>query len=131
MTDKIAKVTKANGTGIRRIFNAAVCSFKGFKAAYKHEAAFRQELLLCLLLAPISFFVAKSTTQLMILLMTLAFILFAEIINSAIEALADKITTEHDELIGRAKDLGSAGVFIAFGLMIFCWGLAIYENFIN
>lgn len=112
---------KPNGTGVYRIYKAAYCSYKGFKAAHKYEAAFRQEVIMCAILAPISFFLATSTTELMVLLMTLAFVLFAEIINSAIEALADKITTEHDELIGRAKDLGSAGVFIAFSLLVFCW----------
>ncbi|NMP33279.1 diacylglycerol kinase [Thalassotalea sp. M1531] len=120
---------KPNGTGVHRIFKAAYCSYKGFKAAYEHEAAYRQELLMCIILAPISFIIANSSTQLMVLLMTLAFVLFAEIINSAIEALADKITTEHDELIGRAKDLGSAGVFIAFGLLVFCWTYVIFERF--
>ncbi|MFD2166224.1 diacylglycerol kinase [Thalassotalea euphylliae] len=129
MTSQTDYSEKPNGTGIKRIIKAAYCSFKGFRAAYEHEAAFRQELVMCVILTPFSFFLANSMTQLMVLLMTLAFVLFAEIINSAIEALADKITLEHDELIGRAKDLGSAGVFIAFTLLVFCWGLAIIERF--
>ena len=129
MTPQMDYSEKPNGKGLKRIIKAAYCSYKGFKAAYQHEAAFRQELLMCAILTPISFFLANSITQLMVLLMTLAFVLFAEIINSAIEALADKITLEHDELIGRAKDLGSAGVFIAFCLMVFCWGYAIFERF--
>lgn len=122
---------KPNGAGFGRIIKAAHCSYKGFKAAHQHEAAFRQEVILCVILAPISFFLATSTTELMVLLMTLAFVLFAEIINSAIEALADKITTEHDELIGRAKDLGSAGVFIAFSLLVFCWSTVIIQRILS
>lgn len=129
MTTPTDYSNKPNGKGFKRIVNAGYCSFKGFKAAHKHEAAFRQEVVMCALLTPVSFFIATSSTQLMVLLLTLAFVLFAEIINSAIEALADKITTEHDELIGRAKDLGSAGVFIAFSLLVFCWSYAIINRF--
>ncbi|WP_258872202.1 diacylglycerol kinase [Thalassotalea euphylliae] len=129
MTQPIDYSKKPNGTGITRIVKATYCSYKGFKAALLHEAAFRQELAICLILSPIAFFLAASSSQLLILLITLAFVLFAELINSAIEALADKITTDHDELIGRAKDLGSAGVTVAFGMLILCWGYIAYERF--
>lgn len=122
----MSKINKPNGTGLSRIIKAAFCSYKGFKAAYIHEAAFRQELLMSVVLLPFSFYLASSAAHFFVLILTLAFVLFAEIINSAIEALADKITLEHDELIGRAKDLGSAGVFIAFTILCFVWLHAVY-----
>lgn len=118
---------KANGSGLMRIFKASLCSVKGFKAAYKYEAAFRQESWLCVLLFCFSFEIAPSPKDWLFLICILLFLLFAEIVNSAIEALADKITTEYDELIGRAKDLGSAAVFIAMSSVIFVWGFYIIE----
>jgi len=129
MTQDTAKTNKVNGTGIARIFKAANCSMKGFKAAFKYESAFRQELLLSLILFPFSFYLAQSNLHFIMLVACLLFLLFSEIINSAIEALADKITLQHDELIGRAKDLASAGVFIALILLWLVWGEAVYTKF--
>ena len=103
------KQHKPNGTGISRLFKAFRCSMLGFKAAYKHESAFRQELLLCLLLLPVSFVISPSLNNWLALICSLLFLLFAEVINSALEALADRISTDHHELLGRAKDLGSSG----------------------
>lgn len=123
-------MNKVNGSGVARIFKATYCSFKGFKAAFKHESAFRQELALCLVLLPLSFYLTQSRLHWLALIFTLVFLLFAEIINSAIEALADKITTDHSELIGRAKDLGSAGVFLALTLLTLVWLEALISNFI-
>jgi len=123
------KTNKVNGSGLSRLFKASYCSYKGFKAAFKYESAFRQELLLCLVLFPLSFYLAQSNLHLLLLIASLLFLLFAEIINSALEALADKITLEHDELIGRAKDLGSAGVFISLILLGLIWGEALYTKF--
>ena len=122
-------MNKVNGVGLTRIFKAAYCSMKGFKAAFIHESAFRQELFLAILLVPASFFLAQSSLHQLMLIATIVFVLFAEIINSALEALADKITTEHDELIGRAKDLGSAAVFIALFLLVLVWAEAIFTKF--
>jgi diacylglycerol kinase (ATP) len=124
----LTKINKPNGTGLARIFKATYCSFKGFNSAFKHESAFRQELLLTIILVPAAFYFAQSRLHLIALISTLLFLLFAEIINSALEALADKITLEHDELIGRAKDLGSSAVFIALTLLCIIWGEAVYTK---
>jgi len=129
MTINNKNVNKPNGTGLSRIFKATYCSFKGFKAAFKHESAFRQELLLTLILFPAAFYFAQSRLHFIILIASLLFLLFAEIINSALEALADKITLEHDELIGRAKDFGSSGVFIALTLLFIVWAEALFTKF--
>jgi len=118
-------INKPNGNGIDRIRKATLCSIKGFKAAFKYESAFRQELFLCLILLPISFFIAKDVGTWLILLISMLFLLFAEVVNSAIEALADRISIEHSELIGRAKDLGSACVFIAFIILLLVWSYAL------
>jgi len=126
---KSREINKPNGSGAKRLMNAYKCSVKGFKAAWVHEVAFRQEIILASILFPLAFFLSISRTHLLILLSTLFFLLFAEIINSALEALADKITLEHDTLIGRAKDLGSAGVTIALTFLILVWGEAIYFYF--
>jgi diacylglycerol kinase (ATP) len=121
--------SKANGTGIKRVFKAYHCSILGFKAAFRHEAAFRQELFACVILLPISFVIATSLSHWVMLMCSLLFLLFAEIINSALEALADKVSLEHDELIGRAKDLGSAAVFIAISTVTLIWLYVSYSYF--
>ncbi len=122
---------KPNGTGIGRILNALKCSMLGFKAAYKHESAFRQEIVLCLVLFPFSFVITSSILEWALLMCSLLFLLFAEIINSAIEALADRISSDHNDLIGRAKDLGSAGVLIAVMVVFIMWAAAFYSRFIH
>lgn len=120
---------KPNGTGIMRIFKAFNCSMLGFKAAFKHESAFRQELLLCIILLPISFVISTSLAVWVALICSLLFLLFAEVINSALEALADRISTDHHELLGRAKDLGSSAVFIAMVVVSLVWFSALYHYF--
>ena len=129
MSESPIATNKPNGTGLHRIYRAYICSIKGFKAAYTHESAFRQELLLCACLFPLSFFIAKSVSEWVVLVCSLLFLLFAEIVNSALEALADRISLEHHELLGRAKDLGSAGVFIAFLVVVLIWCGMAYTTF--
>jgi diacylglycerol kinase (ATP) len=120
---------KQNGLGVKRIFKATNCSFNGFKAACIHESAFRQELLLSVTLFPFSFLLAQSNFHWLLLCGSILFVLFAEIINSALEALADSITLEHHILIGRAKDMGSSGVFIALVFLLLVWCEAIFVYF--
>lgn len=103
--------------GMRRIFNACRYSWQGLCAAFKHEAAFRQELLIVLVLVPVAVWIGRNTGEILLLVGSLFFVLIIELINSALEALADAITIEHHPLLGRAKDLGSAAVMLA---MIFC-----------
>lgn len=101
----------------------------GFKAAFKYESAFRQELLLCVLLLPVSFLITSSVSIWLALICSLLFLLFAELANSAVEALADQISTDHHELLGRAKDLGSAAVFVAMVMVTLVWGAVIFNYF--
>ncbi|GAA6184670.1 MULTISPECIES: diacylglycerol kinase [Alteromonadaceae] len=127
--DESVLVNKPNGTGFSRIFKATQCSFRGFSAAWQHESAFRQELILVMVMLPFAFVLSSSTVHLMALIGTLLFVLFAEIINSAIEALADAVTLENNILIGRAKDMGSSAVFIALTILTLVWLEAIWRFF--
>lgn len=108
-------------TGIKRIILAGGYSIAGLKAAFRHEAAFRQEVMLALILIPLSFWLNIETTQRLVLVSVVVLVLIAELINSAIEAIVDRIGSEHHELSGRAKDIGSAAVFISLALMIYVW----------
>lgn len=121
---------KQNGAGLLRIVKAFRCSMLGFKAAIIHESAFRQELLLCIILLPLSVVISSTLIEWTILIFSLLFLLFSEIVNSAIEALADRVSLEQHELLGRAKDLGSAGVFIALVIVIIVWSVTIYSYFL-
>jgi diacylglycerol kinase (ATP) len=99
--------------GIERVFKATGYSWSGLRAAIRYEAAFRQELLLVLFMAPIAFWVGQDAIQIILLLGSLVLVLIVELLNSAIEAVADAVTLENNDLIGRAKDFGSAAVFLS------------------
>ena len=100
-------------TGIMRILFAFKHSGKGFQFLLKNEAAFQQELVLAVLLVPLSFLIKQTLTELLVLLMVLALVLIVEILNTAIETVVDRIGLEHHELSGLAKDLGSAAVLLS------------------
>ena len=121
------EINKPNGIGLSRILKATRCSFLGFKAAWRYESAFRQELVLVVILLPLSFFLCESRNHWLLLFGSLMLVLFAEMINSAIEALADAITLEHHVLIGRAKDMGSAVVFISLVVVTIVWTEALWR----
>lgn len=115
------KKSMKKNTGIKRIILAGGYSLLGIKAAFRHEAAFRQELLLALILIPLAFWLNIDSTQRIILIAVVVLVLIVELLNSAIEAIVDRIGTEHHELSGRAKDLGSAAVFAALLLAGYAW----------
>jgi len=122
-------VGKPGNTGITRIIKAFGFSMKGFRAAWKHEAAFRQELMLTVVLAPLAFVISETTTQLALLLLTLFVVLITEILNSAVEAVVDRVSDEQHKLAGRAKDMGSAAVFLSLTMTAVIWGLVIFERY--
>ncbi|HCE2678841.1 TPA: diacylglycerol kinase [Vibrio parahaemolyticus] len=96
-------------------------SIKGLKAAWTHEAAFRQELVLTLVLSISAFFLPVTTLERVLMISSLLLILIVELINSAVEAVVDRVSDEWHELSGRAKDIGSAAVFVALFLALFVW----------
>jgi len=123
-------VSKPNGTGLLRIYKAWQCSVLGFKAAWKNEAAFRQELVLVVVMAPFALLLSHQPVELAMLWSSLVFVLFAEAANSAIEAVVDRIGLELNELSGRAKDLGSLMVLFSILMVVIIWGAVFYQNFI-
>ncbi|MGY6454463.1 diacylglycerol kinase [Vibrio parahaemolyticus] len=112
---------KPGKTGIRRVMDATVYSIKGLKAAWTHEAAFRQELVLTLVLSISAFFLPVTTLERVLMISSLLLILIVELINSAVEAVVDRVSDDWHELSGRAKDIGSAAVFVALFLALFVW----------
>jgi diacylglycerol kinase (ATP) len=110
-----------NVTGIRRIYNAFFFSMKGFRAIWVNEAAFRQELLLFLIFTPLGFWLGETKIDQILLVGSLTLILLAELLNSAIEAVVDRVGYDHHELSGRAKDIGSAAVFLTLVWAAFTW----------
>ncbi|MEX2479224.1 MAG: diacylglycerol kinase [Gammaproteobacteria bacterium] len=115
--------------GLDRIIKAFGYSMQGLRAGWHHEAAFRQEVLLVGVLFPCVFWVGRSPLDYAILIASLLFVLISELFNSAIEALADRIGPEHHELSGRAKDLGSAAVFLALVLLAVIWAAYAWLRF--
>jgi len=112
---------KPGQTGVKRVINATAYSWQGLKAAYRHEAAFRQELFAVIILVPMAFWIASNAIEFIILMTCLFLVLICEIINSAIEAVVDRHGDEIHSLAGRAKDMGSAAVFLAIVNACICW----------
>lgn len=108
-------------TGIKRVLKAAVYSFNGLKAAVKNEAAFRQELLLAVVFIPLALWLDVSALERVALIGATVLVLIVELLNSAVEAVVDRVGTEFHELAGRAKDLGSAAVLITLLLWAYVW----------
>lgn len=108
-------------TGIRRILLAGVYAVAGIRAALRHEAAFRQETILALIFIPLALFVDVSSLERALLVAVTALVLIVELLNSAVEAVVDRIGPELHELSGRAKDMGSAAVLVSLLLWVFTW----------
>lgn len=122
---------KPGNKGIYRVYKASIYSAQGIKAAWQHEAAFRQEVILMLLLTPAAFVVGEGLTQQLLLLVLSWLIVIVEILNSAVEAVVDRFGGEMHTLSGRAKDMGSAAVFITLMLNLIVWGAAIGHNWLG
>ncbi|WP_051901414.1 diacylglycerol kinase [Methylotenera sp. L2L1] len=113
-------------TGIRRLINAFGYSLEGFKAAFVHEDAFRQEVFLAIVLVPLAVYVGNSPVEQALLIASVLLVLIVELLNSAIEAAVDHTSTEHHALAKQAKDIGSAAVFIALLIVAVVWGLVLF-----
>ncbi len=121
---------KPGATGITRVINAFGYSMKGLKAAFINEAAFRQELLLFVVLSPVAIWLGQSGVEQALLIGSLFLVLITELMNSAIEAIVDRIGSEMHELSGRAKDIGSAAVLLSLANVFVVWVLVLYQQFI-
>jgi len=117
------KSGKPGDKGILRIIKATKYSFYGFKAAIKYEAAVRQELALLLVLTPVCLFMDVTSVEKVLMVGSLFIVLITELLNSAVEAVVDRVGSEYHELSGRAKDIGSAAVFVALANVVLVWGI--------
>jgi diacylglycerol kinase (ATP) len=122
-------VAKPGNTGIRRILRATRYSAQGFAQAWQHEAAFRQELVLAIVLTPAAIWLGETIVERALLIGVLLLVLIVELFNSAIEAAIDRHGDEHHELSGRAKDMGSAAVFVSLVIVLLVWGAVAWERF--
>ena len=120
---------KPGNTGIRRIYRALIFSLQGFGHAWKHEAAFRQELVLFAVMIPTALWLGQNLIEQLLLIGSGMLVIAIELVNSAIEAAIDRHGDEHHELSGRAKDLGSAAVFVAMLMVLLVWGSIAWQRF--
>jgi len=109
--------------GPGRIFKAAIWSMQGLRAAWLHESSFRLEVYLSAVLAPLALWFGQGAIERVLLIGSLLLVLAMELANSAIEAVIERYGPEHHELAGRAKDMGSAAVFVLMINVLMCWGL--------
>ena len=116
--------------GLRRIISATRYSLQGLQAAWRYEESFRQEVVAIAILIPVSIYIAGSVYQLLWMLLSCVLVVITELFNSAIEAAVDRWGNEHHELIGRAKDLGSAAVFVALVFFFAVWTTTIIDQFV-
>jgi diacylglycerol kinase (ATP) len=121
-------VSKPGKTGFARIIDATRYSQQGLLAAWRHESAFRQECTLALLLLPFAWLLGTTLAERLLLMIVLALVLITELLNSAIEAVVDRIGDEPHPLAGRAKDMGSAAVFISLVFVVAVWSAAILNR---
>jgi diacylglycerol kinase (ATP) len=110
-------------TGLRRLINAFGYSIEGFKAAFQHEDAFRQEVFLAVVLIPLAVYLGSDATEKALMIASVLLVMIVELLNSAIEAAVDHTSTDHHALAKRAKDIGSAAVFLALTTVATVWGL--------
>ena len=114
---------KPGTTGLRRVWNAMFFSFAGLRAAWKHEAAFRQEGSLAIIMVPAGLWLGNTPVEKSLLIGTVFLVLITELLNSAVEAVVDRVSTDQHELSGRAKDIGSAAVMLSLILTAITWGM--------
>lgn len=112
-------------SGLQRILNATGYSWAGLSAAYRHENAFRQEVLLALVLVPLALVLGSTGVERALMIAAVLLVLIVELLNSAVEAAVDRISLDHHELIKRAKDMGSAAVMIALVNVVAIWALVL------
>jgi len=112
-------------TGLRRLWNAFGYSLAGFRAAYTHEKAFRQEALLAAILIPLALWLPASNPGKALMIASVLMVIIVELLNSAIEATVDRISLDSHDLAKRAKDIGSAAVLVSLVNLIVVWGLVL------
>ena len=120
---------KPGHTGWRHLIHSTRYSVMGLRAAFRNEAAFRQELFLCLVLVPLALWLGQNAVEWILLIGSCLLVLIVELLNTAVEAVVDRIGPERHELSGRAKDIGSAAVMMALMIAGLTWGLLAWQRF--
>jgi diacylglycerol kinase (ATP) len=123
-------MARAGNTGFRRVVNATFFSLAGLRAAWQSEPAFRQECVLAIVLAPLAVWLGQNAVERALLIGSCVLVLIVELLNTGLESVTDRVGTEQHELSGRAKDLGSAAVFVSLILTAAVWGLIAFERFL-
>lgn len=121
-------MTKPGKTGLPRLLAATRYSIQGFRAAWRYEEAFRTEATLAIVFIPLAFWVGQGLTHQLLLVMSCGLIVLAELLNSAIEAVVDRLGPEQHPLSGQAKDLGSAAVFVSLALFLIVWAPSLWQR---
>ncbi|WP_297800081.1 diacylglycerol kinase [Arenimonas sp. GDDSR-1] len=111
-----------------RIWQAFQWSMKGLRAAWQVESSFRLEVYLCIVLVPLGLYLGQTGVERFLLVSVLLLVLIVEVLNSAIEAVVDRWGPEHHDLAGRAKDMGSAAVFLSDVNVVVCWLLVLWPQ---
>jgi len=124
----VTKTDRPKPTGLIRLVNAFGNTWKGYVGAFREEAAFRQELALCVVLFPLGLWLGQNCIERALLVGPIFVILIVELLNSGIEATVDRIGLERHQLSGLAKDLGSAAVFTSFALLAVVWALVLFDR---
>ncbi|TXH71024.1 MAG: diacylglycerol kinase [Thiothrix sp.] len=119
-------MASSGNTGLKRIIKAGQYSWQGLCAAYRHEEAFRQEVWILVIAIPLALWLGESGLEKALLIGTVFLLLIVELLNSAVEAVVDRIGAERHELAGRAKDMGSAAVTIAIINLIVIWLVVLF-----
>lgn len=129
--DKQPRATDTRSTGFRHLVNSTRYSLKGLRAAFREEAAFRQELALCVILLPLAIWLGREPVEWILLIGSCLLVLIVELLNSAVENVVDRIGPEHHELSGRAKDIGSAAVMLALCTAGLTWGVLLWARLLG
>ncbi|MBC7205770.1 MAG: diacylglycerol kinase [Methyloversatilis sp.] len=116
-------------TGLRRLLNATRYSAEGLGAAFRHEDAFRQEVIAAVLLLPLALWLGNSGVERALMVFSVLLVLIVELLNSAVEATVDRISLENHALAKRAKDIGSAAVMVTLLNLLLVWALVLSARF--
>ena len=126
MADETGHLPRGPG----RIFKATIWSLQGLRAAWLHESSFRLEVYLFVVLAPVALWLGADGVERALLVGSMTLVLSAELLNSAVEAVIERYGAEHHELAGRAKDMGSAAVFVLMMNVILVWALILAPHYL-
>jgi diacylglycerol kinase (ATP) len=116
--------------GLRRVYNAFFFSMAGFRACFRHEEAFRQEVFVLVPMLPLAGWLGRTGVERALLVVSVLIVPIVELLNSAIEANVDRVGLERHELSGRAKDIASAAVFLSIVLAVAVWALVLVPRWL-